>query len=248
MIDFPLAPSYYLDALKLESDRLAIAARRTGPDLSVPSCPGWNISKLVLHVGVLHRWVATMVSDGATERLDPGAVERAPNGDERIAWLESGAADLVRVLGEVGVDKTVWTLEGLGRSGFWYRRMAQETLVHRFDAESAGAMESVVDPIFAADGVDEYWTSWIGRKLAQQPVEGLQGVVTLRASDVDATWTISLTQDGVELLSRESPAEVVVTGPSAELLAFLWNRSQLMTADVDGDRRLVDSWRELAQF
>lgn len=248
MIAFPLAPSYYLDALQIETDRLAIAARRAGFDAPVASCPGWTVAKLVVHVGVLHRWVAAMVSSGANERLDPRSIERAPDGDGRITWLERGAVELIETLGAAGVDKSVWTLDGLGRSEFWYRRMAQETMIHRFDAELAAAVQSVVDPLFAADGIDEYWLFWLGRRLSQQPIEDLVGVLGFLANDVDAAWIVSLTRDAVEVLPSGSPADVMVTGPSAEFLTFLWNRGQLAAADVDGDRRLIDSWSQLVQF
>jgi uncharacterized protein (TIGR03083 family) len=248
MIDLPLAPAYYLDALPIESKRLADAARKAGLEASVPTCPGWDVAKLLVHVGVVHRWVATMVSGGLTERFDHRLVERAPDGEERITWFERGSAELVTALDEAGVGRPVWTLAGLGHTQYWYRRMVQETLMHRLDAGLAAGVREDTDPSLAADGIDEYWTDWIARELRQRPIDALHGTLSFRASDVDATWTVSLARDGVGLLGPGSPAEVRVTGPSFELLSFLWNRGQLSKSTVVGDRELIDNWVRLVQL
>ena len=49
-----------------------------GADLSapVPTCPGWTVLALTKHLGVVHRWAAQMLRDGATERLDFRDVDR----------------------------------------------------------------------------------------------------------------------------------------------------------------------------
>ena len=223
-------------------------ARRAGLDAAVAACPGWNVAKLIVHVGVLHRWVASMVAGGLVERLDTRAVERAPDGNERIAWLERGSRELEQVLADAGDDRVVWTLEGVGRSAFWFRRMAQETMVHRFDVELAAGIQSSVDPLLAADGIDEYWSAQLGRKLPLQPIDGLEGVLALLATDVDAAWTVSLSRDALALLAPGSPADVTVAGPAYELLSFVWNRRPLTTGTIEGDRRLVDDWPELVRL
>jgi hypothetical protein len=151
-------------------------------------------------------------------------------------------------LRNAGDDQTVWTFEGVGRSAFWFRRMAQETMVHRLDVELAAHFEGLVDPLLAADGVDEYWSVQLGRKLPRQPIEGLEGVLTLRATDVEAEWTVALTQDTLTLLAPGAATEVTVSGPASELLGFVWNRGHLDTSEVRGDRRLIDDWSELVQL
>ena len=248
MIDFPLAPNYYLDALRVETERLSIVARRSGLSAAVVYCPGWDVAKLVLHVGVLHRWVMTMVENAMTERLDVHTIERAPEGDARIDWLEEGVSDLVATLERAGTDRVVWTLAGEGHSAFWFRRMTLETMVHRLDAETAAGIESVVDPLLAADGVDEYWSWWLGRKLAHQPITALGGVLRIRATDADAEWTVSLSPDSVDLAAPDAPIGLEVAGPALDLLKFVWNRGGPMSSEVHGDRSLIDSWSDLVKF
>jgi uncharacterized protein (TIGR03083 family) len=248
LTEFPLPSSYYLEALPVESARFVAAARRAGLDTGVATCPGWDVAKLIVHLGVLHRWVAQMVAGGLTERLDTRVIERAPDGDERIAWFEDGSLELVRALQDAGDDRVVWTLEGGGRSGFWFRRMAQETMVHRLDIELAAHVKGPADSLLAADGVDEYWSVQLGRKLRRQPIDGLEGVLALRATDVEAEWTVSLTRDALTLLAPGSPAEVTVSGPASELLCFVWNRHPLTTSTIQGNRSLIDVWSELVQL
>ena len=242
MVDFlRLSPSSYLDAVLVESDLLTGAARRVGLETTVPTCPEWDIAKLVLHVGVLHRWVAAMVAGGMKEQLEIRSIERAPDGPARIDWLSQGTATLAQALENAGTDREVWTLVGLGRSAFWFRRMAQETLVHRFDVEIAVGSRGSVDPLLAADGIDEYWGLQLDRKLARAPVEGLDCVIELRASDVDANWTVQLRPDSAKLLTAETKIEATATGPAEELLAFLWRRGPLASCSLAGERSLIEA-------
>lgn len=249
MIEFPLSSSYYLDALQLESERFANAARHVGFDREIVTCPGWNVAAVVLHVGVLHRWAAAMVAGGHAEPLDRAAFEFAPDGAERITWFESGSSALIEVFSEVGPDREVWTRLGMGRSKFWFRRVLQETMVHRFDIELAAGSLGAVDPVVAADGIDEYWTVQLERKLALRPVSTLAGVLELRATDVDVAWTVRLNENTVTAVKSGFPADVTVTGPAYELLSFLWSRDQLgIDCSVEGDRRLVDAWHDLVHL
>jgi uncharacterized protein (TIGR03083 family) len=248
MIELPLHSSVYLDALSGESERLAASARRIGLEPSVPSCPGWDIAKLVLHVGILHRWVTSMVETGATDRLDVKSVERAPDGAERIEWFEAGGTELVRVLGEAGPDRMVWTLAGPGRSGFWFRRMAHETLVHRLDIELSAGPFGSVSPVLAADGVDEYLFGHLARHLARQPIEGPTTIVRLEPVDVDTTWNISIDRDAITNIETANSADATVSASSTKLLTFLWNRGSLCENEIRGDRNVINTWHKKFQF
>jgi uncharacterized protein (TIGR03083 family) len=214
----------------------------------VPSCPGWSVSDLVGHVATLYRWVATIVGDGLTQRLDHAAIEAMPTGGDPIEWLDQGRAALSTTLQAVGVEREVWTLGGIGRSGFWFRRIAQETLVHRFDVELAYGEPSASDPLLAADGVDEFWSLQLARKLPQRPIAGLQGELSVVAIDADSTWTLALRPDSVTILEPDAPRDVTVRGPADELLRFFWNRTPLRHSSVEGQRSLIDRWHELVRL
>jgi uncharacterized protein (TIGR03083 family) len=128
----------YLDYLRSDGKALGSAARRA-PAATIPSCPEWDMTALLAHVGSIHRWVAEVVGTGATEYLkrSPAKVEGA---QETLAWYEEGVAALVDTLSAADPDAPVWNWyhRGAAPGRFWWRRMAHETAVHRWDAEAAG--------------------------------------------------------------------------------------------------------------
>ena len=58
----------YVGAIRTDGAALAAAARRAGIEAPVPSCPLWSVADLLGHVGRLHRWVADIVVERATDR------------------------------------------------------------------------------------------------------------------------------------------------------------------------------------
>src|ERR1019366_6282326 len=122
--------------------------------LPIPTCPEWTLRQLVTHVGRAHRWAAEI-----TRRRSDAIIpfREVPDGKlpddraEQRAWLNAGA------VGEAGSD-LVWSFTGPAPAGFWIRRMAHETLVHRADAQlAAGAEpEPVIEAEIAADAIDEW--------------------------------------------------------------------------------------------
>nr|MDT0667734.1 maleylpyruvate isomerase N-terminal domain-containing protein [Micromonospora sp. DSM 115978] len=103
-------------------------------DAQVPGCPGWAVEDLVGHLGTIHRWAATIVRTGKVAEEPP-----APSGtpSELLAWFDEGRAELVATLLGVDSDRECWTFGPRPRTaGFWIRRQAHETAVHRWDLES----------------------------------------------------------------------------------------------------------------
>jgi uncharacterized protein (TIGR03083 family) len=253
---FPLPAASYLRAVAAESSQFGAAARRASLSTPVPSCPGWDVEQLIRHVGTLHRWVASLVSDeagGGAERgsFDPGGMEATA----LYSWLAGGRAELLQALRAAGTDRPARTLLGPGRSGFWFRRMAHETAIHRLDLQNAAdGRSSGLAAAFAADGIDEFWAVQLNRKLARRPVPELAGTLRLRATDVDAGWLVRLDGRSATAQRLDGPAaemaepEVTVEAPAALLLLFLWNRAELPDAGVSGLSRLVERWPELVRM
>ena len=48
----------HLAALASSAAALRAAAASAGLDAKVPTCPGWDVRKLVTHQGMVHRWAA----------------------------------------------------------------------------------------------------------------------------------------------------------------------------------------------
>ena len=124
-----------------EIARMAAVTEGAAPQAPVPSCPGWDVAKLLSHTGITHRWAATIVATKATGPVSSRALDVGLP-DDRAGypqWLASGAAPLLSALRDAGPHTPVWSFAGQGASGWWARRMLHETTVHRADARSRSA-------------------------------------------------------------------------------------------------------------
>ena len=158
-----------------------LAALASQPDLStpIPTCPEWTMRELCVHTGRAHRWAAAITSARAQQ---PIPFREVPDGKlpaepaERGDWLRAGATRLTDAVAEAGSDP-VWTFDGAQPSLFWLRRMAHETAVHRADADAATGQPTELDPVLAADGIDEWLLdmssiAWEGRDQRLTDVAG----------------------------------------------------------------------------
>jgi uncharacterized protein (TIGR03083 family) len=236
----------------------------TGADLTIPvtGCPDWNLAKLVRHTGIVHRWATAIVATRASERIPQNELDVALPADPAgyPEWLVHGAAPLVTVLLEAGPDTAVWAWGDDHRSGWWARRMLHETTVHRVDAERALGVEPVIDPVAAADGVDEFLlVAPLGSRVSQRLAELPAGqTIHLHATD-DAfspggsapagagEWLISLDGSGYTWSHGHAKGSVAVRGPAAVLLLFTYGRirpdDERLT--VFGDATLLQSWQDI---
>jgi uncharacterized protein (TIGR03083 family) len=237
----------HVEALRAEGARMAAAAALADPDSGVPSCPEWTVRDLVRHTGGVHRWATGFVANGQTEPSNADlddAVGTWPADSELADWLGRGCADLVAALETAPDDLQCWTfLPAPSPLAMWARRQAHETAIHRVDTEQAvGASVTACAAPFAADGVDELLTLFVPRrstKLRAEPPTTL-GV---RCSDVDASWLLRLSGDGVRTTatgdSPDTAAACTVTGPAAALYLALWNRVGADDLTIEGDLNVL---------
>src|ERR1700754_329262 len=128
-------------------------------DTHVPTCPDWDLRKLLTHVGRGHRWAAMIVRERAEARVDLRAVPdgKAPaDPQEAVKWLTASAAALLDAVHATGADVPVWTFVGPKPAAWWVRRRLHEEVVHRADAAIALDVAFTVDPGPAADGISEW--------------------------------------------------------------------------------------------
>lgn len=229
---------------------MAAVVSGADPATPVPTCPPWSVARLVKHTGVVHRWVTHMVTARSGERVDRRDVEAGLPADEAAypAWLAAGAAPLMVALRSAGPGAGVWTWGAEQRSSWWARRMLHETTVHRTDAELALGIEPVVDPVVAADGIEELLTNLPaaprpGEHLAELP----QGEsLHLHATDSEGEWVIRFTDGTVTWSRGHEKATTAVRGPVGLLLGVGYGRvpgSDPRLA-VSGDPSLVDVWQQ----
>ncbi|HEU0132912.1 MAG TPA: maleylpyruvate isomerase family mycothiol-dependent enzyme [Mycobacteriales bacterium] len=226
----------HLAALRHEAAALAAAARAAAPDTPVPSCPAWDVMRLVRHTTHAYRWVTRIVSTHADAEVDETEVD-LPDGSPEA--YEQALAELVETLTNEAPDTRCWNWSGEDLTvAFWCRRMAQETAVHRWDAQLAAGDARPVEPELAADGVDEMLGVFLPVYLAQTPVDGLSGTAALVATDTGDTWHATFHPDRAEVVRNgATDAGATLRGSASDLLLALWGRG--VAVETSGDPRLV---------
>ena len=240
----PLDSETYLAHLRSDGDLLAEAARGS-LDARVPSCPEWDMADLVRHTAQVHRNRTVLARLGNTEYPEGLAREPGPNDDGLLDWYREGLDGLISALREVGPDAPTWTWTGENKVRFWIRRMAQETTVHRWDAQNAIGDPQPIDAELASDGVDEFLDAFIpGEEI---PWKGDPGTIHLHCTDVEGEWTLALAPGAVPSYSRgHSKGDAAVRGTGHDLLMFVWRRIDPSRVEIFGDERLVSElWEYL---
>jgi uncharacterized protein (TIGR03083 family) len=171
--------------------------------------------------------------------------------------VAAGVPGVAAVLRDTDPGAAMWTWGEDRHARFWARRMLFETLVHRVDAERAVGRESGIDPVLAADGVDEFLVNLPYAGLFAPGVQKLRGTgetVAFRCTDsagaVGEEWRVRLDPDGFRLLgpaddtARTGPDTAAVHGQAADLLLLLYGRRSYQEAafDVSGRAETLDLW------
>lgn len=216
----------------------------------VPTCPGWAITDLAGHMGNLHRWVTALIETRAEARVPvPDATSPWESADGWAQWVSAGAEPLLATLRGAGPLTPVWSW-GPGRtSGWWARRVLHETTVHRADLELAlGIGEPDIDPLVAADGIDEFL---FNLPSARRPYAHLSDLPTgetlhLHATDTDGEWLVRFTDSGIAWERGHAKATAAVRGPVTSLLLFTYGRRPVTSPQLTafGDESIPRLWQE----
>ena len=106
----------------------AIAAVSPGSlEISVPSCPDWDVAELITHTSWVYRWVTHVLTTPDGERPDIKTVPAAPDGVTVLDWFRESADTLVDTLNSADLDRDVVTLMGMAPARFWVGRYELET-------------------------------------------------------------------------------------------------------------------------
>lgn len=253
----PSTDTYFAEILA-SAAQLAEIVSTHDPDLPVPTCPDWTLRQLATHVGRVHRWAAEIVTTRARERIPFSAV---PDGSypaepaDRAAWLVAGADRVVAAVEAAG-SYPVWAFSEIAPATFWARRQAQETMMHRADAELAAGRDVVLDAGLAADGIDEWLTSVTDPRFRQRG-DGSQALpagaaMHLRAAGVPGAGAVTdwlIRSTGGSLSLQRGPADpgeadVSVCGPADRLLLVLVRRlpADEPSVAVTGNAALLTGW------
>lgn len=224
-----LTAGQYLDHLHRDAGRLLASAPLDAP---VPSCPGWTVADLLDHVAGVYEHKVVAVRTAARPEEDglpaPGA--------DPYERLRTQYEALTAELAAHGPDDPSWTWWPPEQNvGFWHRRMAQESAVHRWDAEQAAGQVSPIPDDLAVDGIDEIlgWLAWPFDP-APTPLDGR--MVVLRAGG--HAWAVTLRPGAYEPVGASSAAptaDASVTGDPEAMLLWLWGRAPDDALAIGGD-------------
>jgi uncharacterized protein (TIGR03083 family) len=235
---------HYISAVGHEGNLLLDAAAH---DLgaAVASCPGWDVARLVVHIGQVHRYMATVLQ-AAT--LDPPShgFERPDEGADVVAWARVSLDTILGALRATDPATPCWNWGPGDTAGFFHRRMAMETLVHRLDAEDAVGRPTDVDSDLATDGVDEFLT--VGLQSSPRPGVTFTypaGSLHLHRTDGPGEWLVEAADGVVSVVREHRKGDVAVRGSGPDLLRWVWNRPGAQV-EVLGDGEAGDAWRHAA--
>jgi uncharacterized protein (TIGR03083 family) len=234
----------YVEAVGQQTGAFTKALMRADADARVPTCPDWTVRDLAKHVGtVLGFW---------THVLAEGNGRPKPQFDEEPGpaaglWVVQIAGFLVNELKAASAETKVWTWDPSDQSaGFVARRMAHETAVHRFDAQTAmGSPEPIDPPALAADGIEEIFAM-----VAAAPDRAGHGegqTLHLHSAEGDE-WLIAMNADGLEIRREHAKGDLALRGAVSDLELLLYGRPPIGEIERFGDEAVLDAWYQVFKF
>lgn len=239
-----------LQSFEADYARLREVAGAADLSATVPSCPEWTVADLVQHVGMVYLHKVEVLRTGDHPAGWPPAEAQAK---PPLELLDQSHADLIAELSARDPGEHTFTWYAPDQTvGFWIRRMAQETVIHRVDAELGAGVE--IAPIaddLAIDGIDELLVAFVefGTHAWLDELGDLLGAADGRAVRIeagDAAWFVRPTPEGVEVRTSDvDTCEAVVSGRPHDVLLWLWNRAGDDVVTITGDVELVGYLRKV---
>ncbi|MGI8824046.1 MAG: maleylpyruvate isomerase family mycothiol-dependent enzyme [Chloroflexota bacterium] len=229
----------------------------------LPCCPGWTVAHLLGHLGSIYVAVNKYVRDGTGEDIvnELEDLELAPEFEEWfrsgsgleqlplsvVDWYRESAGNLEETFAATDPAQRTWTwLPSNQTAEFWLRRMTHETIIHRWDVETAKGKAQAVGSDLASDGVDEALTVYQPRNCRpESKVKGQGETFRFEQTDGPSKWTVRLEEEDMQVSRDGEPAEVTLRGSGSELMLFLWHRIPGGHLAIEGDVSLVERYFEL---
>lgn len=245
-----MEPSRLLRHLEDEFTSLRAAAGAADLASRVPSCPEWTVADLAQHVAYVYLHKAECIRLGAFP--DPWPPETVHLGS--VALLDEMYGTLTEQFAARSPEDHAATWHEPDQTvRFWIRRMTQETVIHRVDAElAAGVAVSPISSDLAFDGVDEMLKLFMGYgstvwrddygTLLDSPDER-----PVTVSTGHHAWSVVPTSKGVEVREARSgfDGDALVSGDAEPLLLWLWNRGGGDAVRTSGDPALLAQFQAL---
>ena len=243
--------SSLVEAVRSEG-RAAIGSLEAEPDMEipVPTCEGWELSDLVVHVGAFCGFWSHVLCEGTGRPKTP--YPDPPDGAEMVPWLDELLSHLGDELAATPPETEVWTWYAPDHTaGFVARRCAHELAVHRYDAQSAQGTCSPIPTGLAVDGVDEVLGTLV--TLSERTGEGNGRALALHSTDAAAHWRIVMESNRLQVERSGSaedatPGDLTVAGTASDLELTLYRRPTLSPVEMSGDYSVLTEWYREFRF
>jgi uncharacterized protein (TIGR03083 family) len=225
----------YVEHVREDGERLAAAAGGNLP-LDVPSCPGWTVRDVVAHVAEVYEHKITCTALGRAP--DPWPPEWPADRDP-IEWFGDAHERLLAMFADsepTTPSATWWPPDQT--VGFWARRMAQETAVHRIDAELAIGDPTPVEAALAADGVDEVLVLMLAGDWSEDPSDVATGQ-RVAISTGGRTWRVTLEKESMSVAEEGGAGDATLEGDPSDVLLWLWGRAPDERVTRSGDQEAL---------
>jgi uncharacterized protein (TIGR03083 family) len=242
----------FLECLDADYRRMHDVVAEADMAAPVPSCPEWTVKDLVEHTACvyLHKVAATELGREPDDWPPDLSVYSTT-----LAAFEDAYAKLSEMFATHDASDHSGTWYDPDQTvGFWIRRMAQETVIHRRDAELAAGDATPAAPDLAIDGIAELLDLFVAYPTHKwneecQPVLEPANGDTLLVDAAGTRWLAEIGLGGVDV-SRPGhvpSATVAVRGGPSDLLFWLWNRTAPADGPVEirGEPEAVDRLRAL---
>ncbi len=222
----------FVDHVRADGRTLADAADGN-IDAAVPTCPGWSVRDLVVHIAQVYEHKIECTRLGKAP--DPWPPEW-PQADDPVPWFRDAHARLLGMFETNDASSpsaTWWPADQT--VGFWARRMAHETAVHRVDAELARGASSPVDAALATDGVDEILHIMLAGDWSDDADDAMTGQ-RVAVETGGRMWQVVLDREAMTVTDGDGAADATLLGPPSDVLLWLWGREPDDRVEMSGDQ------------
>jgi len=210
----------FVEHVQIDGERLVSVAGEAS-EAPIPSCPGWMMRDLVTHVARVYEHKIACTELG--HEPDPWPPAWPADRDD-VVWLADAHARLLAMFGaHVAGDPSATWWPPDQTVGFWARRMAHETAVHRVDAELAVGRATPVDGQLALDGIDELLTIMLAGDWSEAPDASTGQRVAVETGG--RRWVITLQPSAVTITGGADEADATIEGDPSDVLLWLWGRA-----------------------
>jgi uncharacterized protein (TIGR03083 family) len=233
MLSAPATALDFVEEYAATAERFAVTVAASDLTSRVPACPTWSTYDMVVHVGNVHGWAATIVETGAAaaEQNDEPA-SRKPRAVSE--WYAGKAEDLYEVLRTADLAAPCWNFAGINLTrGFWARRQLHEVGMHLVDLEQAERRTPLLSPTVCTDGIAEVFEVFLPRMHKRGYAAELTEPLTVQTIDTEHVWTLHPMHDAPPRVAvRTEPGADLVEGTAAAVWQLLWKRAPLDHPEV----------------